>query len=247
MKDPAFLFYPNDYLGGTMGMTFEQKGAYVELLMTQFNRGHMTSHMVGQVLGQNHGQLWDILKDKFEIDEEGKYFNRRLDEEKKKRKSFTDSRRNNLSGTNQHSKPEGHMGGHVTSHMENDNENRNININKIKKELAFFNFDELYEELMNSGMWIDGVAKRHETTVEVVKRYIKKYCEDQDVKDEGGRPLKDYKRHFVNWIGAEMRKRGPGGKIDRLTYNQLTDLVVKQQAQFSDYEKIDGMWQLKNR
>jgi len=24
-KDPAFLFYPNDYIGGTMGMTFEEK------------------------------------------------------------------------------------------------------------------------------------------------------------------------------------------------------------------------------
>ena len=44
-KDPAFLFYPNDWLGGTMGMTFEEKGAYMELLMMQFNRGHMTSHM----------------------------------------------------------------------------------------------------------------------------------------------------------------------------------------------------------
>jgi len=36
-KDPAFLFYPNDYIGGTMGMTFEEKGAYIELLMLQFN------------------------------------------------------------------------------------------------------------------------------------------------------------------------------------------------------------------
>ena len=32
-KDPAFLFYPNDYLGGTMGMTFEMKGAYIDLLI----------------------------------------------------------------------------------------------------------------------------------------------------------------------------------------------------------------------
>ena len=44
-KDPAFLFYPNDYIGGTMGMTFEEKGAYMDVLMMQFNRGHMTEHM----------------------------------------------------------------------------------------------------------------------------------------------------------------------------------------------------------
>ena len=104
MKDPAFLFYPNDYLGGTMGMTFEQKGAYVELLMTQFNRGHMTSHMIGHVLGQNGGQIWDVIKCKFKTDDNGMFYNERLEIEQNKRKSFTESRLNNIKGINQYSK-----------------------------------------------------------------------------------------------------------------------------------------------
>jgi len=130
MKDPAFLFYPNDYIGGTLGMTFEQKGAYIELLMTQFNRGHMTYHMIGQVLGQSGGQIWDIIKDKFKIDEAGLYFNERLEIEQNKRKTYTDSRKNNILGVNQHTKKEGkkrgHIKGHMTSHMENRNRNENI-------------------------------------------------------------------------------------------------------------------------
>ena len=77
-KDPAFLFYPNDWIGGTMGMTFEEKGAYMELLMTQFNRGHMTTHMIGQVVGQ----IWEKIQDKFIKDENGLWYNERLDEEK---------------------------------------------------------------------------------------------------------------------------------------------------------------------
>jgi hypothetical protein len=121
MKDPAFLFYPNDWIGGTMGMTFEEKGAYMELLMMQFNRGHMTKHMIGQTVGQ----LWDNIKDKFVIDSEGLYYNERLEIEKEKRKAFTDSRRNNIKGQNQYSKKEGHKKGHMTSHMENENENEN--------------------------------------------------------------------------------------------------------------------------
>lgn len=112
-KDPAFLFYPNDWIGGTMGMTFEEKGAYVELLMLQFNRGHMTKHMIGQAIGQ----LWVKIEDKFRTDSKGLYYNVRLDLEKEKRKNFSNSRRNNLLGKNQHSKKEGHM----TSHMENEN------------------------------------------------------------------------------------------------------------------------------
>lgn len=90
-KDPAFLFYLNDYIDGTMGMIFEEKGAYVELLMLQFNRGHMTSHMIGQTVGRK----WDNIKVKFKIDKNGLYFNERLDLEIEKRKIFVESRKNN--------------------------------------------------------------------------------------------------------------------------------------------------------
>lgn len=118
-KDPAFLFYPNDYLGGTMGMTFEEKGAYIELLMLQFNRGHMTEHMIGHTVGQ----LWKNIKDKFIQDPTGLWYNVRLDEEKSKRMAFTQSRRNNIKGVNQHTL------GHMTSHMDNVNVNEDKNIN----------------------------------------------------------------------------------------------------------------------
>lgn len=117
-KDPAFLFYPNDWIGGTMGMTFEEKGAYVELLMLQFNRGHMTEHMIAQTIGQ----IWVKIEVKFRMDEQGLWYNPRLDEEKQKRQEFTKSRRNNVLGTNQHSKSRGHKKGHMTSHMEDVNE-----------------------------------------------------------------------------------------------------------------------------
>ncbi len=116
-KDPAFLFYPNDYIGGTMGMTFEEKGAYIELLMTQFNRGHMS----GQVIGQVVGQVWVKIKDKFKIDTNGLYYNERLEIEIEKRKAFIQSRLNNISGKNQYTKKEGHMEGHTASRMEDEN------------------------------------------------------------------------------------------------------------------------------
>jgi len=135
-KDPAFLFYPNDYIGGTMGMTFEEKGAYIEILMLQFNRGHMTSHMIGQLVGQ----LWESIKCKFVQDEQGLWYNIRLDQEKDKRMSFTQSRRNNIKGLNQHTI------GHMTSHMEDENEDVNRNINKVKIiDTLFEEFWDLYD------------------------------------------------------------------------------------------------------
>ncbi len=135
-KDPAFLFYPNDYIGGTMGMTFEEKGAYIELLMLQFNRGHMTKHMMAQTVGQ----LLDKLLDKFVLDENGLYYNIRLQEEQEKRKAFTASRRNNKKGNNQHTKNKSENLGHMTSHMENENININIDNNiDYNKFLEWFN------------------------------------------------------------------------------------------------------------
>lgn len=131
-KDPAFLFYPNDWIGGTMGMTFEEKGAYMELLMMQFNRGHMTKHMIGLAVGQ----LWINIEDKFRMDSDGLYYNERLDFEKLKRSNYTKSRRNNVLGKNQFTKKVGHM----TSHMED------LNIVSIIK---YFNCDFLEEEILN--------------------------------------------------------------------------------------------------
>lgn len=127
-KDPAFLFYPGDWLGGTMHLDFECKGAYMELLMMQFQRGHMTIDMIRHVLGHKFDHIWPSVKDKFKTD--GNFFwNERLLVEKEKRIKYTDSRKKNKEGKNQHSKKLGHM----TSHMENVNENRNTDLNTLKE------------------------------------------------------------------------------------------------------------------
>ncbi len=189
-KDPAFLFYPNDYIGGTMGMTFEEKGAYIELLMVQFNRGHMTSHMIGQTIGQ----LWDNIKDKFEVDTEGRFYNVRLEEEKEKRKAFTASRRNNKEGKNQHSS-KGHNIGHTTSHMEDVNEdvnsNKEVPVFEDFKKYAITNKPNIDLEALNlkykswvEGGWINGNGKKiknWKTSLLNTLPYMKESKPDQEL------------------------------------------------------------------
>ena len=94
-KDPAFLFYPNDWLGGTMTFDRHIKGAYLDLLMCQFNSGRMSLSDIKNVLGDtdftNH---WETkLKKKFIQDENGLFYNRKLEDETIKRKNYTESRR----------------------------------------------------------------------------------------------------------------------------------------------------------
>ena len=115
-------------------MSFEEKGAYVTLLIMQFNRGHMTEHMIGHTVGQ----LWDNIKDKFIQDDSGLWYNERLDKEKIKRQKYTESRRNNKLGINQHTLKKSEIDrGHTTSHMENENETENKD--EIKNIIDYMN------------------------------------------------------------------------------------------------------------
>lgn len=209
MKDPAFLFYPNDYLGGTMGMTFEEKGAYIELLMLQFNRGHMTSHMIGQTVGQ----LWDKIQCKFEIDDKGLYFNVRLDQEKYKRKSFTESRKNNRLGINQYNKE----GGHMTSHMENENENVNNNsyltiYNSIKAKNEIFipeGFDALILE------WLKYKSEKRQSYKETgLRSFIKGFLSDS------GQNITTAKEMLQNSMSKNYAGLFPIKKINGNKYNE---------------------------
>jgi len=128
MKDPAFLFYPGDWLGGTVAYTRYHKGAYMDLLMAQFNIGHLSIEQIKIILGDKDEYLWEsILKLKFLQDSCGNFYNEKLENEMLKRKNFVDSRKKNLS-----SHMDSHMGRVMDVHMENGNGNI-IKDSKLRK------------------------------------------------------------------------------------------------------------------
>lgn len=83
------------------------------------------------------GSISVNLKSKFRIDENGLWYNERLEIESEKRAKFTESRRNNgiLGGRpNKSKKPNGKPKlNHMVNHMENENENEIIDYNIVKK------------------------------------------------------------------------------------------------------------------
>lgn len=224
-KSPAFLFYPGDWLGGTLGMTLEEKGAYMELLILQFNRGHMTSHMIGQVIGQN----WVNIKCKFSIDSDGLFYNKRLDIEKEKRKMYVESRNNNRSGENQHTKKikkQAHktkdIKGHMTSHMENENENENINEYGIenKNQLAKiknFQIPEISE-------LVEYFELRHSSEIEAAKFYNFYQSKNWMV---GKSKMKDWRAAANGWVLRNKTDFKNGGqKLDRTDQNKMTTIAA---------------------
>ena len=117
-KDPAFLFYSNDFDCRTKFLSHEQVGMLVRLMIAQHQFGRLTHEQVETVCGR-----WDEpLMEKFQVDKDGLYFNDRLEYEINRRVKYVKSRNNNLT-----KKKTGHMDSHMDSHMENENENNNNN------------------------------------------------------------------------------------------------------------------------
>jgi uncharacterized protein YdaU (DUF1376 family) len=231
-KDPAFLFYPGDYVSGTMGMTFEEKGAYMDLLMLQFNRGHMNTHMIQHTVGH----LWEQVKCKFIQDDEGLWYNVRLDFEKDKRKTFTESRRNNIKPKEKPKKEpsyETHMNTHMDSHMENENENINKDIINNKSKC---NFEEALEYI--------SIRLGTENGKTEAQKFFN-YYESNGWK-VGKNPMKNWKAAANNWItNSNTYAKGTTNNQRKLNKHELDNLTNYNYVHSTsygegDYDRIFG-------
>lgn len=139
MKDPAFLFYPGDWQGGTTTFSRHLKGAYIDVLVALFNNnGKLPIEDIKTVLGSDFGLSWPTLQKKFKF-LDGLYFNERLLTEMEKRSNFTLSRRKNAK--------------HMPKHMEDVNEDRNedVIIKSIYGEFGNVKlFEDEYQKLITS-------------------------------------------------------------------------------------------------
>jgi len=133
-KDPAFLFYSQDFHTGTSTMPFEDRGKYITILCIMHQQGRLKEETIRFLVGS----VSDMLRDKFKVDGNGLWYNERLEAEIQKRAEFTESRRNNgLKGgrPKASAKPNGLPSGkasanHMGTHMENENIDGINNINE---------------------------------------------------------------------------------------------------------------------
>lgn len=122
MKDPAILFYTSDFLTGTLTMDNEQVGKYIRLLCLQHQKTRLTEKDMLKICGKQDNEIWS----KFNQDKKG-YFNKRMDEEIKRRRNYSESRRRNRAG-----KKKEYMNKiceTYVNHMETETEIENLNIN----------------------------------------------------------------------------------------------------------------------
>ena len=140
MKDPAVLFYTGDFLTGTAFFSDAERGQYIRLLCEQHQIGHIPeNHMLSVCLSLDSPVLL-----KFSKDDNGFYYNERMELEINKRKQFSESRSLNgkkggrpKASDKASEKPNGKA-------SENLTENGNINEDIDLSLMVFDNFRKLY-------------------------------------------------------------------------------------------------------
>lgn len=118
-KDPAFLFYSEKFLTGVLTMNFEDRGKYITILALMHQQGRMNEETIRFLVGS----ISDNLRNKFKVDEQGNWYNEKLEEEAEKRKKFAESRKEN--GKKGGRKPNAEPNG-----LPKENLSININIDK---------------------------------------------------------------------------------------------------------------------
>ena len=169
-KDPAFLFYYQDFLIGTSFFTNEQTGAYIKILAHLADKDILSEKHILNIC--NSPKTWEAIKDKFVMDNEGNFFNKRLREESTKRKEYAESRRQNRLGNVKS----------YDKHMEDEDED--VNINKERKKVSVDYFENLYNlyllDFVNKlplEIWKEWVNYRRE-----IKKKLTKSIADKQLK-----------------------------------------------------------------
>lgn len=135
MKDPAILFYTSDFLNGVTDLTMEERGQYITMLCVQHQKGHLTEKMIRLCVGNATA---DVLA-KFSQDDDGNYFNDRMELEINKRKVHAEKQRDRaIEGWKKRKEemPRHNHGNATAMPLENENENVIVSKSVIRKRSA---------------------------------------------------------------------------------------------------------------
>lgn len=142
MKDPAFLFYSSDFLTGTYFLNDAQVGKFIRLLCFHHQKGRLTKDHMLKICLTYDKDIFDL----FTQDENGLYFNERLESEVNRRKNYSESRRNNRKKKTNNETPVLNISKTYDKHMETETETETKAITKTELYPSFQDFWDLYDK-----------------------------------------------------------------------------------------------------
>jgi len=170
-KDPAFLFYSQDFIVGVQTMNFEDRGKYITILAQMHQQGRLKEETIRFMVGS----VSDTLRLKFGIDKDGFWYNKRLEDEMEKRKAFVQSRIENgrKGGRPKKEKP---LGKAKTNLPENEIKIKNKDKKETEYEILdpypFSDFWDLYDKKAGKK---EKVQKKWDKLPEKTRKLIMEY------------------------------------------------------------------------
>jgi hypothetical protein len=229
-KDPAFLFYPSDFLSGTMLMTDEQVGRYMRVICYEHQNGHISEEDMLKIC-KTYDK--DIFKH-FKTDKNGLYYNIRLEEEIERRSAYSASRSaNRKTKQPSHVKHMNKICKTYVKHMEDEtiteNEDENIT-NDISYEKTFAEFWKAYPKktkpMQAERFW--STLLLTQTLVDKIMQGVEKWKQSGDWK--GG-----YIQDPVNWLRDGQYEADPPPPKEKPKQNFAgTTYTDEQTKEFED-------------
>lgn len=190
-KDPAFLFYSSDWISGTMFLSAEQKGKFIDLLCAQHQKGRLRKKDMLHICKTYDEDIFC----KFRRDSEGLYYNEKLEFEQNRRKAYSESRRNNRKKKDN---PLNNISKTYVQHMETETETITITDTKTEIYPAFEDFWNLYDYKKNKPKSTTAWNKLDQKDKEAIMVYLPMYIQST--------PDKAFRKHpttFLNNRGWE--------------------------------------------
>ena len=217
MKDPAVLWYYQDFLVGTEFMTDEEVGKYTRILCHQADKGHLTKTQILSICKTN--EIPGIIAEKLVIDEEGNYYQNRMQIEKDKRKNNSEKQRKRIQDYWDEKNKNNEYDGNTTELPNNgntlENENENENIIKKKEELL----KKREEKFCNEVYYWENIEKYPK---EMLQKFYNYWTEKNPSKTKMRFELQktfEIAKRLATWAGRdkEIIKTQP----DSITYKEL--------------------------
>lgn len=229
-KDPRFNFYVDNWTGGTGRMTFEQKGAYIDLLILNFHCLHdglpgFLASEAASVLASAPA-LWQALQKKFKT--EGEYFyNERLTKEFHKAKKHS---------AKQKEKADLRWGNEIPASAAADA----FNGNGIGIESSYSNeLIECKESLLKNPEWVMVACRRLNKTETDLPGIIDGFIDNL----KGGlitrKTNSDFASHFINWA-AKVKGTSANGLRSAAGFPDHWDPAIEKKLHGSELSAYWG-------
>lgn len=197
-NDPAVLFYTSDFLTGTMTMSNEHVGMYIRLLCLQHQKGRLNKKDMLYICRTHVEDVYCKFKE-----ENGLFYNERLEKESEKRKNYSESRRKNV--LSRYSGKKKKKSTHV-EHMEDVNEDINKDvIGKEKRLLREKQFNELWSKyprkLGKDKALLHFIAQvKSKEDWQDINKALNNYLKSKNVIENS-----DYIQHGQTWFNKHWR------------------------------------------